>query len=261
MLVLAALGIALLTGGGGAAPVDGSTDVSRRLKLPADLARWIVQAKESSRVSVVPSPGRPRRLALRLQVDPGDTEVAGSGSDGERADVYVGTSVTDGYEGREQWWAWSTFFPSDYNPTPSAAWNLFLDFHNSGDKGQANIGFQVDTHFDPPKIQMTVYGGSLDARERRFTIGKLEREVWYDFVLHVRWSPSRRHGFVELYVNGERVVRRRALATLYPEQNVYLKVANYRLASSQPSAIITEGVRRGESYADVVRGFPDASRW
>jgi hypothetical protein len=268
-LQLAAAGLVLATSLAGVwADFGRSTSASAMresgpLTLPPSLTLWMPQEKESGRVSVVKSPGRARQLALRLEVKPGDTDVAGSGSDAERADAMIGATLTDAVEGREQWWAWSTYFPSGYRPTPSTAWNLFLDFHNTGESGQANINFLADSHFDPPQLQMTVYGGASadSAPQSTFRLGPARRNQWYDFALHVVWSSNPRVGSVELFLNGRRIVKQVHRATLYAGQGAYLKLANYREAGPQPSAVLAAGVRRVESYAAAVRSFAPYSAW
>lgn len=231
------------------------------LALPPSLDLWMVQAKEPGRVSVVPSPGRRDQKALRLQVLPGDTNVAGSGPGADRADAMIGSSLTDAVEGREQWWAWSTYFPNDYHPTPATAWNGFLDFHNTGDTGLANIGFQVNAHYAAPRLEMTVYGDTPSRPPSTFTLGRVRRVQWYDFILHVVWSSNPRVGFVELYLDGRRIAGPQRRPTLYAGQSAYLKLANYREAGQEPSAILVAGVRRTKSYASAVRGFRPFAAW
>jgi hypothetical protein len=239
-----------------------SPSSSPPLALAPDSSVWSIQAKVPGRASVVPSPGRPGQTALRLEVVPGDTNVAGSGA-AERTDAMIGSSLTDAVEGRGQWWSWSTYFPNDYSPTPSTAWNIFLDFHNTGENGQANINFLADTHFDPPVLQMTVYGGSSpgSARQTTSSLGRVRRNQWYDFVLHVVWSSNPRVGLVELFLDGQRVVSPLHRATLYRDQGAYLKLANYREAGPRPSAILTAGVRRSRSFASAVQSFRPFAVW
>jgi hypothetical protein len=196
---------------------------------------------------------------LRLSVKPGDTDVAGSGAGAERTDAMIPTTLTDAFEGREQWWSWSTYFPADYRPTPSTAWNIFLDFHHTGDTGQANINLLADTHFDPPVMQLTAFGQG--AKQATFKLGPVIREQWYDFVLHVVWSANPRVGLIELYLNGRRVIRPQRRATLYAGEGAYLKLANYRQVGGQESAILTAGIRRTKSYAAAVKGFAPFSAW
>jgi hypothetical protein len=214
-----------------------------------------VQAKEPSRASIVTSPVRQGRYAVRLQVLPGDTNVASSGDNGERADLLITDEETGAFEGQEAWYAWSTYFPDDYHPAPNSAWNIFLDFHNDGG-GQANFNFEVNTKPTPPVLELRAYGGQQDQNEELTTLAPLRLDHWYDFVLHVGWSASADRGFDELYLNGKRVIPRHARPTLYAGQNAYLKVANYRYESSLPSAIVEDGVRRVVSYRSAVAGFP-----
>jgi hypothetical protein len=231
------------------------------LALPASFDVWTVQAKDQSRGSIVPSPGRIGQSALRLQVLPGDTDVAGSGPGAERADAMVSASLTDAVEGRSQWWAWSTYFPADFNPTPQTAWNGFLDFHNTGDTGLANIGFQVDTHYADPRLEMTVYGGSQAAAPSTFVIGRIRRLQWYDFTLHVVWSSDPALGLIQLFLDGKSIAGPARRATLWPGQDAYLKLANYREAGPAPSAILTAGVLRTTSYAAALRSFAPYAKW
>src|SRR5690606_26214060 len=72
-----------------------------------------VQQKTSGRATIVNGTGRDGSTAVRLHTEPGDTNVAGSGSN-ERNDLSLGTSRTDCSEGKEQWWAHSVLFPNDY---------------------------------------------------------------------------------------------------------------------------------------------------
>ena len=185
--------------------------------------------------------------------------MAGSGAGAERTDAWLPTKLTDAYEGREQWWSWSTYFPADYQPAPSTAWNCFLDFHHTGDTGQANINLLVDTHFSPPVMELTAYGA--DTGQATYKLGSVVRERWYDFSLHVVWSASPRVGLLELYLNGRRVIRPQHRATLYAGEGAYLKLANYRMVGGADSAILTANVRRTRSYAAAVRGFAPFSDW
>lgn len=199
---------------------------------------------------------------MSLDVKPGDTNVAGSGSDGERADVFLPSQLTAATPGTTQWWAWSTLFPPEYRPTPDTAWNVFLDFHNTGSGGQANLQFQVETHPKPPLLELSVWGGDPAAPEHHlYVLGPLVRNGWFDFVLRVTWSPSHTSGSIELYVNGKRTVFAPHLATLYTDEETYLKVANYRQAGPFESTILTSDVRRAMGYGDAIHAFPNRRRW
>src|SRR5881227_2594610 len=100
------------------------------------------QARARDRISLIEVAGRP---GVRLRTLPGDREIAGSGA-AERADLALSPEATGCVEGREQWWAHSLLFPSDYElPVVTAAdswaWGLVFPGHQPGPLGQAN--FQV----------------------------------------------------------------------------------------------------------------------
>ena len=185
--------------------------------------------------------GRVRRgsMAARFEVRAGDTDVAGSG-EGERTEVFLDDRHTGASEGETQWWAWSTYFPTDFDPPPGA-WNVFTSFHHTGSTGQANIHFDVR---DRTSIGLRVLGGSFDAPAKKdFVLAELQRGKWYDFVFHVKWSSSG-SGFVEMWVDGKRVVPLTQTPTLYEGQGVYLKQGYYRSPHAQSTVVFHDGTRR-----------------
>lgn len=218
------------------------------------LSQWNlgVQQKADGRVAVGTSIIHQGRYAARFEVRSGDNNVAGSGT-GERAEVLLSSSTTEGSEGREAYWAWSTFFPSDFT-APGGAWNVFTQFHHTGSSGQSNIHFDVR---DMSTIGLRVLGGDEAAAVRKdFTLAPLQRGRWYDFVFHVKWSTSASTGFVEVWVNGSRVVPKTFTPTLYNGQGTYLKQGYYRAAYSGTTVVYHDGMRKGSSYDEVAAEFP-----
>lgn len=218
-----------------------------------NLSQWNLglQAKDPSRATVQTSVVRQGRYATRIEVRPGDNNVAGSGS-GERTDLLISRATTQGYEGNEAYWAWSVFFPSDFQ-APGGAWNVFTGFHHTGTTGQSNIHFDVR---DMSTIGLRVMGGDFNAPVRRdFSLAPLQKGRWYDFVFHVKWSPNPGVGFVEAWVNGQHVVPKTMTPTLYFGQGTYLKQGYYRSAYSAPSVIYLDGTRKGDSYDEVAAEF------
>ncbi len=76
-------------------------------------------------------------------------------------------------------------------------------------------------------------------------------DAWYDFVLHVKWSSDPSVGFVEVWVNDEKVVPKTAAATLFPGTGAYMKQGYYRSDSELTSAIFHAATTRGSSFAAV----------
>jgi hypothetical protein len=238
--------------------------------------------------------GRDGGTAVRLHTEPGDNQVAGSGLL-ERNDLFLaetaGTPPTPINvpiffgEGQEQWWAHSILFPQDFAiPT----WHPYLvfDFHEEVNppcnpecpppnpaNGAAN--FHAMFHDSSPgNLIFLGFGGPEGTRypppgEVAVAIpGPIEKDVWYDFVYHVKWS-SGADGFFKAWVNGVKKLDHTG-PTLYPGRRVYLKLANYHLpicepwrpgepdhCASQnpppqpPSSVIHDRIMRGTSKAAV----------
>jgi hypothetical protein len=253
LLALALLGAALV-----AMPSTAKSTIGWRGDFETgNFSQWTngVQAKDPSRVSINSNMTRQGRYAARFEVRSGDNNVAGSGS-GERSEVLVTTSLTDGYEGREAYWAWSTYFPETFD-SPGGGWNAFTQFHHSGSTGQVNVHFAVN---DKTRIGLRVLGGDPSSPVRKdFTLASLERGRWYDFVFHVKWSSNPSVGFVETWVNGQLVVPKTFTPTLYPGQGVYAKQGYYRSAYAGTTVLYHDGMRRGSTYDEVAAEFGSGS--
>ena len=85
-------------------------------------------------------------------------------------------------------------------------------------------------------------------------IGPLVRNVWYDFVYHVKWSWNS-DGFFKAWVNGVQKLDHHG-PTLYQDYGVYLKLANYHSAFGQSSF---GDPRSRDPRHDVAGCFVDAT--
>jgi Polysaccharide lyase len=220
-----------------------------------DLSQWeSVQAMPGD-VSVVTSPVREGSYAARFVVNPGDVPL---GSGGERSEVRASQADSGGYDGSEQWYGWSTMFPSNFNPTPGTTWNYFLQWHDSLNNGCGpNVVYQVDEAKNPAQIRLRVRGGSVSLStcaaqyDRSWYPVSLTLNHWYDFVLHVKWSADPAVGFVEGWIDGNLVIPKTFNATLYPGDGIYVKQGFYREPSLLVSTVYQDAMRRGDSYASV----------
>jgi chitodextrinase len=220
------------------------------------------QAKVPGRATLA-NFGRDGGTALRLHTEPGDDNVTGS-SYMERNDVWLTQAASDCYEGREQWWAHSILFPDDFAmPT----WHMYVvaDFHNiansSPESGQANFHINFEPQADLTKPGVLVfrgYGGTPNGTPYKATIGTVTKNVWYDFVYHVKWS-SGSDGYFDAWVNGVKVLAHRG-PTLYAGQGCYFKLANYHVAIADTgllgpaSSVIHDRVIRGSTALSVSSG-------
>jgi hypothetical protein len=212
---------------------------------PADCG-FFQQAKAPDR-AVVAGIGRDGGRAVRLRTLPGDTHVYGSDR-AERSDLALSEEASECAQGREAWWAHSVLFPDDYVPPPARGWGVVFDFHHTGRSGQAN--FHVDAAPEPVGLRLRGYGGAaVDGGHYEVELGPVRRNVWYDFVYHVRWS-SGPDGYFIAWVNGAKKLEHRG-PTLYAGMGCYLKLANYHSASGRPSSVLHDRVVRGSTPESV----------
>jgi len=217
-----------------------------------DLSQWeSAQSANPGRIAVVTGPRVQGRYAGRFEVRSGDVAAAGTGS-GNRAEVLArrqdGNGAWPDSEGSERYYGWSTYFPSNYPVV--RGWQTFVQWKNKGPGSSP--------------LAMGVYNGRirLQAKTRGGPATKLSKEPlvrgrWQRFVLHVKWSPDPRVGFVELWHNGRKVVRRRYRPTMYRERDGrvlpnYLKQGLYRSSGIlRPQIVYHDGMRVGLSFGDV----------
>jgi len=273
-LVLATLSLTAACGSGGGGDTAGELtaspgDISSAATFsctspnsPTDCG-FAEQAKVAGRASIV-NIGRVGPTAVRLHTEPGDSYVAGSGIN-ERDDLTLSQSETGCYEGADQWWAHSILFPNDYvSPPPSGAngawnWGVVADFHQTGTANGVTFAIEAmpDTAGSPGwPTGLTLSGAAGDpvnpVKYSASIAPIVVRNVWYDFVYHVKWS-SAGDGFFDVWVNGVRKLSYTG-PTLYTGQGCYLKLANYHVPFGRASSVIHDRVIRGTTALAVAPG-------
>jgi uncharacterized protein (TIGR03382 family) len=206
-----------------------------------NLSQWDrEQSVASDRLQVVSSPVREGRYAMKVTVHQGDDPINASGNRNEVLNLRREDA------GSEFFYKWSTLFPSSFPRSPK--WALFTQWHHDGNGGSPPLEFYVVDD----KLTLRLGGSS----GKIVWTAPLQREHWNDFVLHVKWSPDPKVGFVELYHDGQVVVPRTMVATQYPGQGNYLKLGLYRDESIAPEGIVFhDGFVQATSLEDVM---PDA---
>jgi hypothetical protein len=215
------------------------------------LGEWTPPAtgRRSSIVDIARSGAR----GVRLHTEPGDSQVRGS-DHWERDDLMKPPDPSYCNEGQEEWWAVSVMFPADFVFPPGPEAGIIMDFHHTGADGQANYEIQTI-----PGIGLRARGfggGAIDSGKFDALIPdpygagpNVARNVWYDFVFHVRWSAGA-GGLMEGWLNG-RKYQSFSGPTLYSGLACYLKLANYHAPTGRPSSVVFDRVVRGTSAADV----------
>ena len=222
---------------------------------PTDCGLYL-EAAASTRAALV-GPGRDGPTAVQLTTQPGDINIAGSGSN-DRADLVLARSSTYCNQGQDEWWAHSLMFPPGYVPPPVASvwnWGAVFDFHNSS-PGGGQPNFMV--YATPTGLELHMAGGAntvnlpSDPGYYSIGIGPITKNVWYDFVYHVKWS-SGSDGLFQAWLNGRQVMNYSG-PNLYVGQSCYLKLANYHTPLGVPISVIHSRVVRGTTQADVQIG-------
>ncbi|WNG30352.1 carbohydrate-binding protein [Cystobacter fuscus] len=193
------------------------------------------QRVSADRLQIVQSPAFQGRYALKATVRQGDDPIDSSGNRNEL--VYMGQEK----EGSEYYYRWQVMFPTDY---PSVdAWQVFTQWHHSGCCGSPPVEFFVKGE----EMRLTLADSATPWKT------KLVRGVWQDFIFHVKWSSDASVGFVELWLNGQRVLSKYKYATLYEGDGVYLKLGLYRSDTVKPVGVVYhDGYTQATQLADVL---------
>ena len=205
-------------------------------------AKPVAEWGANPRVTLVNVGNRP---AVRLLTMPGDDHLFGS-NDAQRCDLRLSNVTSDATEGREWWFRHGIWFPSDYVDLPGNGiwqWGAALDWHDDADtpgsQGPVQIVLFPRTPGQPgwpTGMHLQVYGGAPGGKALGdFPIAPIERNRWYDFVLHIRWT-STTAGFCDGWVNDQQFTAYRG-PTLITGHGAYLKLANYHMATAD-SAIL-----------------------
>src|ERR1041384_2209908 len=200
-----------------------------------DLSQWTDVEGLQSRLTVVQSPMRQGKYALRTELHQGDVIYTGT-----RNEVGLETAPYQEVEGNERWYAWSTMFDASYPSNDT--WQVFTQWHHSGCCGSPPLEFDVQGE----EIQVNTNGDQL------LWHSPLVRGVWHDFKLHVYWSSNASKGFIELWYDGAPALAKTYFATLYPGNYNYLKQGLYRDAAVSDVAVLYhDGFVIGTTQADL----------
>jgi hypothetical protein len=142
---------------------------------------------------------------------------------------------TRAFEGSEAWYRSALYFPADFEPAPDTEWNWVVEWHNWPNTACcANLALSVDTNSDRgpgERLTLRTMGGgspwfpadvvpvndwSNPDGAVHYFVGddQLDREHWYDVLVHVVWSTDPHEGLVEWWLDGEPIVSTH-LSTLF----------------------------------------------
>jgi hypothetical protein len=203
-------------------------------------SQWTaVQEVSPDPIQVVQSPVRQGVYASRFEVRNGDLLYGGA-----RAEILWGDNLRPTlHEGDDYYFGWSTYWPSDFpSPSPSQGHSIFLQWKGIGTGS--------------PPMEMSNRNERIALRTNNTDVWwvPLTREVWHDFVAHVKFSADPNVGYVEIWHDGA-YQGHYPMATLISGKDSYLKVGYYRASGIVPTGVLYEDdVKVGTTYDDVAPG-------
>ena len=222
---------------------------------------WNLDRPQEEQMQIVTDTVRQGGYAAKMIVHDGD-EFMETG--GER--VQFARPGPDEHEGDDYWYAWSTLFPGDWQPTNG--WLLILDWHATYDDVCQPLQFELD-HANALIVQdlagdVTGYdcfnGPGTARNESQVIIDEITLGKWNDFIVHVKWTTSNA-GLVEVWhkLEGDaeftKVLTWRDIPTLQykgdpANANVpYLMQAHYRdEGNTHTGVLFQDGFRMADSW-------------
>jgi len=195
-----------------------------------------VQATRPGQIQVVNSPAfQGHGLAARLEVKFGD--VYSTYSD-ERTIITPPISMWED-EGNDRWYRWQAMWPDgwvgDYpkwdelmTATSRSSAGSIVEWHHDAN-GQVETGSApLYIGANDTDIWLCLVDQATSTCRETFTLTKLLRGHWHDFVMHAKWSSDPNIGVLEMWIDGNNVLPRHQAANKYPGMRNYLSVGLYR---------------------------------
>jgi hypothetical protein len=169
--------------------------------------------------------------------------------------------------GKEYWYGFSIFLPDDY--IPDRIWEIVAQWHAVPD-------FKQGEQWRNPVLALSTTGGRWgwvtrwDAKrntfesgkrqyggQREFDLGPYQRNVWTDWVVHVRWS-YKSDGFLQVWKNGEKVIDQTGPNAFNDAKGPFFKMGLYK--GWQKPEVRDDAVTKRVLYHDEFRmAGPDAT--
>lgn len=235
------------------------TDYASIPALTNDYKFWKEQVKSSTRILYEGDPAGQRGVVQRIEVQPGDTNVYGSG-DGERAEVLAPGALGGFRDVQTLVMSWSTFIGADFE-SPPGKWNNFVQIHAAG--GSNFSPWQLNLVGAKAELAMRLFGGGdwnpskqpVDAVQEWLPLGELAKNRWNDFVIEVRFGCTGK-GYARIWLNGKRLVDAQNRKIGYcGDPGMYWKQGFYRSAYSKATRLYFDDTFRWGATADAFANY------
>ncbi len=196
------------------------------------------------RISVVTSPVREGKYAGRFEIRPGDTGPAGI----ERVELNYSQPSAATFENAEVYYAWSVMV--DPNQPITRGLHQIMFWEAFGVSRQ-----MIALNLSDENVSFRVVGRTL-------WMGKMPPGRWHDFVMHVKWSPDPAISFVEFWYDGQQVVPKTMIQTMFKDATKtyanYCDIGVVRGDNTATEVVYFDRVLAATTLADVLTDAPPA---
>jgi hypothetical protein len=191
-------------------------------------------APKGDSVKIVTEPVRAGKYALRI-----DGTNAARRGDRDRIEFQHQPEPPGTAEGTERYFGWSVFVPKKLTDDVHT-----LGYFETRNSWRQLMSFEV-------RGEDILYTTRVPYARHWSGKGKLTAGRWHDFAVHVLWSRDPEKGFVDVWFDGEQVVKRAKTATLLDDNPAFLQLGLMRATSETPETIIIDHISEGKSLEDV----------
>jgi hypothetical protein len=193
------------------------------------------QTMRAQQIQVVEDPVAQGRYAARFEVKFGDVFSYYSDS----RSLITGPASLWENEGNDRWYRWQALWPQGWvgsypkwdelaNPAARSSAGSLVVWHHDANGGVESGSAPLYIGADDNNIWLCLVDQATSTCRENLTLAPLQRSHWHDFMLHAKWSPDARVGFLEMWIDGVSVLPKHVASNMYPGMRNYLVVGLYR---------------------------------
>jgi hypothetical protein len=240
-VALVVAGVVFAVSGGGGEPAG--PPLWRVDYETGDLRQWDGgQQATEGRIAVVEDPVEQGRYAARFEAR--QNEFTGGDTTANRSELLL-TRYRDRV-GDERWYRWSTLVPEDFPPDQPEAFASIMQWQRDDNQSPLPLGFGIRGH----NLRITSGGTRY--------LGRVEFGRWLEFLVHVKWSTDPEEGFVEVWLDGDEILPRTKLQTVFTDAEGqpighYIKQGLYKSNDLPTAHVFHDGMLIGATRGSVDR--------
>jgi hypothetical protein len=206
-----------------------------------DLRQWDGgQQAAEGRIAVVRDPVEQGRYAARFEAR--QNEFTGGDTTSNRSEVLL-TRYRD-RPGDERWYRWFTLVPEDFPDDQPEAFASIMQWKRDDSQNPLPLGFGIRGH----DLRISSSGTRY--------MGRIEFGRWHEFLVHVKWSTDPDVGFLEVWLDGDRILEKTKLQNVFADASGapighYVKQGLYKSNDLPTAHVFHDGMLIGASRGSV----------